>query len=184
MEIANAISACAKAREAGGERRTEALRDVSRQLAPVARGLRTAYKQRGTIPRRSPRRAALDTHARQVIAALRKAEARLDTDPNTALRDLADLLLTVADRYCEARVGALLDEAQLDSAQARSEREWLRIAVSALMLAGAAIGITALSLADSAEPVVIACACLFVLAIVWNRRIRRALDLLSIVLGP
>ncbi|WP_413115463.1 hypothetical protein ACK1X7_20285 [Streptomyces sp. CY1] len=184
MEIADAISACAEARAAGGEMRAVALRKVSKQLGPVMRGLRTAHRQRSSVPRWSQRRKALDLHARQVTAALRKAEARLDSEPDAALRHMADMLLTIAERYCEARVGALLDEAQLEDVRPAPDREWIRIAVAAILVAGAVTGIAKLGLPDSAEPIVMLCSCLLILAIIWNRKVRRALDLLGLVLGP
>ncbi|OPF84256.1 hypothetical protein VT50_0201910 [Streptomyces antioxidans] len=62
------------------------------------------------MPRFSHRRKALDEHARQVVAALRSKEARLDVDRRAALPQLADMLLTIAERYCQARVGALLEK--------------------------------------------------------------------------
>ncbi|MGW4079410.1 hypothetical protein ACWELB_39065 [Streptomyces asiaticus] len=184
MEIVDAIAACGRAHAAGGERQAPALRHVSKKLGAVTRGLRTAYRLRSSVPRFSHRRRALDKHARQVVAALRSQEARLDVDPRAALPQLADMLLTIAERYCQARVGALLDETDLEGIQPGPDREWLRITAAAVLCAGAVVGIAELGLADGAEPIVMLCACLVIISVVWNRRVRRAFDLLGIVLGP
>ncbi|NEW77340.1 hypothetical protein [Streptomyces rhizosphaericus] len=183
MEIVDAIAACSRAYAAGGERQATALRHVSKKLGAVTRGLRTGYRLRSSVPRFSHRRKALDKHARQVVAALRSKEARLDVDPRAALPQLADMLLTIAERYCQARVGALLDETDLEGVPPGPDREWLRIAVAAVLCAGAVVGIAELGLADGAEPIVMLCACLVIISVVWNRRVRRAFDLLGIVLG-
>lgn len=184
MEIVDAIAACGRAQAAGGERQAAALRHVAKKLGAVNRGLRTAYRLRSSVPRFSHRRKALDEHARQVIAALRSKEARLDVDPRAALPQLAAMLLTIAERYCQARVGALLDETDLEGVQPGPDREWLRIAVAAVLCAGTVVGIAALGLPDAAEPIVMLCACLAIISLVWNRRVRRAFDLLGIVLAP
>ncbi|MFI2300163.1 hypothetical protein ACH5AL_15170 [Actinacidiphila glaucinigra] len=184
MEIAQAIAACAEAHRAGGERLAPALRKVSRRLGAVARGLGTAHRQRSSVPLLSHRRKALKAHERQVIAALRACEARLDSDPRLALEELCGLLVTIADRYCQARVGALLDEAHLQEAVAGPDREWIRTVIWAVITIGGVIGVSLLGLSDGAEPIVMACTAITVAAVVWNRSVRRAIDIVGLALGP
>ncbi|MFD5728435.1 hypothetical protein ACFWMT_20400 [Streptomyces sp. NPDC058368] len=122
-------------------------------------------------------------HARQVVASLHMAEGRLDSEPQAALEELGALLLKIADRYCESRVGAMLDQEQLGNVQPVPDREWMRIAIWASLSAGVVILISRASLPDGAEPTVMVFAVLTIMAIVWNRRVRQALDLLGIVTG-
>ncbi|MFF7788585.1 hypothetical protein [Streptomyces sp. NPDC007991] len=183
MVITDAISACADAYGSDREDRAPALRQVSRRLGAVTRSLRTAYKHRSSVPRRSHRRKILDSHARQVIAAIRKSEERLDRDPQAALQELGGILLTISDRYCEARVGALLDNEQIEGAQPGHDYEWLRIVAWAALSAGAVISISKLDLSEGPESIVTIFAVLAIMAIIWNRKVRQAFDLLNIVTG-
>ncbi|QPP07101.1 hypothetical protein G4Z16_12680 [Streptomyces bathyalis] len=183
MVIADTITACADAYESRREERAPALRQVSRHLAAVTRSLRTAYKYRGSVPLRSHRRQILDMHARQVIAAIHKTEERLDRDTQSALQELSEILLTISQRYCDARVGALLNDEQIEGVQPGPDREWLRIVAWAALSTGAVILISRLGLSSGAEPIVMIFVVLIVMAIVWNRKVRQAFDLLGIVVG-
>ncbi|MGI5254118.1 hypothetical protein [Actinacidiphila glaucinigra] len=184
MEIARAIDACAKAHRTGGEQLPPALRKVSRKLGVVTRGVATAHRQRGAVPYLSHRRTALKAHERRVVAALREREAHLDSDPRRALEELGVLLLTVADRYCEGRVGALLDEDQLQDVVAGPDREWVRIVVWAVLTAGGVVGLSFTGLSDDAQPFVSVLLAVFVAAVVWHRNVRRVFDLIGLVAGP
>lgn len=53
--------------------------------------------------------------------------AKLDVEGEAALAELADLLLTVAERYTEGRAGALLDD--LESIEPARDRGPLRVLV-------------------------------------------------------
>ncbi|MFJ5593221.1 hypothetical protein ACIQCG_26155 [Streptomyces noursei] len=85
----------------------------------------------------------LKAHASQVVGALRAAEAEQDTEPGRALRDLTVMLLTIAERYAEGRVGRLLDDDQIGDATPVVPRERLRMAavgvVVILVMTGAAV---------------------------------------------
>lgn len=183
MEIARALVACAEAHGSGGERLAPRLRKVSRRLGAVTRALGTAHSQRGSIPLLSHRRRALKAHQRQVIAALHECETRLDSDPRPALEDLGERLLTVADRYCQGRVGALLDEAQLQGVTAGRDREWVRIVIWAVLTAGGVVGVSFAGLSDGAEPIVMTLVGVFAGAVVFRRNVLRFFDLISLVGG-
>ncbi|MDX3239369.1 hypothetical protein PV392_27515 [Streptomyces sp. ME03-5709C] len=183
MEIAETVIACAEAHRAGGERLAPKLRKVSRRMGAVTRGVGTAHRQRKSVPLFSHRRRALKAHERQVIAALRTCEARVDSDPRPALEELAVLLMTVADRYCQGRVGALLDDAQLQGVSAGPDRDWVRVLVWAVLTAGAVIGVSFAGLSDGAEPIVMTLAAVFVAAAVFRRNVLRFFDLISLVQG-
>lgn len=85
----------------------------------------------------------LKAHTARVVGALWAAEAEQDSDPGRALRDLTIMLLVIAERYTEGRVGQLLDDEQIGDATAVVPRERLRMAavgtVVVLIMAGAPV---------------------------------------------
>ncbi|MBT2451801.1 hypothetical protein J7F03_33010 [Streptomyces sp. ISL-43] len=81
---------------------------------------------------------------------MRKAEARQDTDPEQALQALTVLLLTIAERYAEGRVGQLLDEEQIGDAEPVVPRERLRLAIVGLMVVLAVAGASLAGLPEAA----------------------------------
>ncbi|MFJ6773678.1 hypothetical protein ACIQOV_22440 [Kitasatospora sp. NPDC091257] len=106
--------------------------DLPRLLRGSERAVRRARLRRGTVPRRSHRQAALKEHAGKVVAALRTAEASLDTYPELARCDLAAKLHSIAEAYVEGRLGALLPESDLEGVKPSTEFETLRLAVLAV----------------------------------------------------
>lgn len=72
-----------------------------------------AHWMRGTIPfDRRHRVRAVRAHARRVVNRMQWAEASLDADPPANLPAYAGRWLTIADRYMECRIGALLDDVE------------------------------------------------------------------------
>lgn len=183
MEIAETIVAAATAHRAGGERLAPELRKVSRKLGAVTRGISTAHRQRSSVPLLSHRRRALKAHERQVIAAIRACEARLDSDPRPALEELGSLLLTIGDRYCQGQVGALLSDAQLQGVEAGPDREWVRVIVWAALTSGAVFGLSHAGLSDGAEPTIMTLTGLLLAAMIWQRNVRRVFDIIGLVSG-
>ncbi|MFJ6353732.1 hypothetical protein ACIQKB_30350 [Streptomyces sp. NPDC092046] len=88
--------------------------------------------RRGDVRKHHER--VVSEHTARVVGALRRAEARQDTDPEQALRELTVLLVTIAERYAEGRVGQLLDEDQIGDAEPVLPRERLRLAVVGLLV--------------------------------------------------
>lgn len=113
---------------------------VSRTLRSSERSLLLGPSRFGSAPRSSPRRKQLRLHARLVVAALRQAELRLDTDPVQGAKELSRMLLSVAENYSLGRLGALLPEEDLKDLQPVRDRtalkETLHLA-AALALVGA-----------------------------------------------
>ncbi|WNE95548.1 hypothetical protein PS467_09445 [Streptomyces luomodiensis] len=81
-------------------------------MEPVERAIWRAHRTRRARARRHNER-QFKAHATLVVGALRKAEARQDSEPRRALEDLIVMLLTIAERYAEGRIGDLLDADQL-----------------------------------------------------------------------
>ncbi|MFG2875122.1 hypothetical protein ACGFYU_08940 [Streptomyces sp. NPDC048337] len=110
----------------------------------------------------------VSAHTALVVGALRKAEARQDTDPEHALRELTVLLLTIAERYAEGKVGQLLNQEQIGDAEPVVPHERLRLASVGLAVVLALAGASLAGLPEAALvallPVVV-----IVAAIVINR---------------
>ncbi|MFE4531428.1 hypothetical protein [Streptomyces anulatus] len=136
-------------------------------MEPVEQAIWRAHRTRRARARRHNER-QMKAHAALVVGALRRAEARQDSDPGRALEDLAVMLLTIAERYAEGRVNALLNEDQLTGVSPATPRERVRmLAVGGavvIVMAGAAI----LGLPDAALvpllPLVVLC-----IALAFNR---------------
>jgi hypothetical protein len=102
---------------------------------------------------RRHQKAELKTHTGRVVSVLRAAARRIDADPENGLRDLGILLVRIGDRIAEGRVGALLDEVELQGHEPVRDREVLRTVVAALLVAAAAAGVALLHLpAEIANP--------------------------------
>ncbi|MFB8078568.1 hypothetical protein [Streptomyces sp. NPDC056013] len=124
--------------------------DVPRVSLKAAESViwRAPQTRRGDVRRHYER--VVSEHTARVVGALRRAEARQDTDPEQALRELTVLLLTVAERYAEGRVGQLLDEDQIGDAEPVVPRERLRLAVVGLLVVLAMAGASLAGLPDAA----------------------------------
>lgn len=175
--LVRAVRACATAYGAGGQRHVTERARVGVHLREVTKALQNAHATRGTIPWRSRRRRDLKRHAGQVVAVLREAEARLDSEPHAALTDLAQLLLKIADRYAEGRVGALLDQDRLDGVTPVRDREVVRLITATVLTALGVVAIAFLQLPPMGEPFALGAAGIGVLALVHGRGARPALDL-------
>ncbi|MEE1737140.1 hypothetical protein PUR49_11620 [Streptomyces sp. BE147] len=110
-------------------------------IEPVEQVIWKAHRTRRARARRHNER-QLKAHAALVVGALRRAEARQDSEPGRALEDLTVMLLTIAERYAEGRVNDLLDDDQLTDVTPAAPRERLRMfvvgGVVVLVMAGAA----------------------------------------------
>ncbi|WP_157840661.1 hypothetical protein [Streptomyces leeuwenhoekii] len=100
----------------------------------------------GLVDIGSHHRRALKAHAGQVVGALRAAEAQQDVEPADALREMAVMLVIIAERYAEGRLGQLLDEGRLDPGVSATQGEYLRFlglgaGVVAAMAAACSFGI-------------------------------------------
>ncbi|MFI6875778.1 hypothetical protein ACIBL6_20320 [Streptomyces sp. NPDC050400] len=184
LQCADAVNACANARRSGGEKQARALRKVSKRLRTVRRNIPDAPSARRTVPRFSARKRALRQHARHVAAALHAMELKIDSTPDAAYKELAQALVQISDRYCHARLGALVDEHQLEGVQRPPNRELLRW-VLALFVAGGSVAGLAVSgvLPESAEGIIYTIAILLSLTIAFGRKIYRSIEVLGAITG-
>lgn len=121
-------------------------REISQAERLVLRAWKTSRLRRSKPSRR--RRSELKNHAGRVVSVMRTVAARVDADPDEGLRELGLLLVRIGDRLAEGRVGALLDETELQDHEAVRDWEVLRTLVAALIVAAAAVGIALLHLPD------------------------------------
>ncbi|KAK1179708.1 hypothetical protein B7755_017085 [Streptomyces sp. NBS 14/10] len=182
-ECAEAIHACAVARQ-HREQRPAHTKKISKRLRAVRRAVLNAHSSRGSVPIFSARRKRLKLHERHVIAALQELEAKLDCSPNDARRELAEALLTIADRYCQGRVGDLLNEAQLTGVPTQRNWEALRYLFAFLLAAGDVIGVAKSGIVpEDAQQIVYALVCGIALVLAFGRQFRRAIDVFSAITG-
>ncbi|MGY0063406.1 hypothetical protein ACWY4P_43965 [Streptomyces sp. LZ34] len=182
MQIAAAISACAAARRAGGERSAKQLRLVSKRLEEVSRGVERSHRTRGTV-RGSNRRQTLKAHERQVVAVLRMTERRLDTAPEEGLHELAELLIRIAERYAHGRIGELLDAEAIKDIKLERDRGLLRWIAAVVLGTAATVGITLLNLPSSIEGPILGGSVVLVVGIISGPSARHALDVVGTIRG-
>ncbi|MFJ6623094.1 hypothetical protein ACIQOW_36665 [Kitasatospora sp. NPDC091335] len=119
------VTSCGHAFSVSPIERVTYLRWISYQCAGVERGLRRAHRTTRHTRLFSPRRKEIRAHAARVIGSLRQAEAKLDQDPESALRELAVMVVTISENYAAGKYVALLPEDKL--AQGRPARDWERV---------------------------------------------------------
>ncbi|MFJ8799996.1 hypothetical protein [Streptomyces sp. NPDC102487] len=145
---------CARAILARGWVR-DCLTSQARSLPRVEREVLHAWKsvRPGQVKIRRHQRVNLKNHAGRVVAALRAQSERVDADPENALRDLGCMLVRIGDRLAEGRVGALLDEAELEGLDPVRDHDVLTTIAAATGVALAAIFVAAFRLpAELATP--------------------------------
>ncbi|MGW3498612.1 hypothetical protein [Streptomyces sp. NPDC001020] len=183
-QCAEVIHRCYGARR-GGEQRADRIRGISKGLQTVRRGVLDAHSSRGTIPLLSNRRKRVKAHECQVCAALDELEGKLDTAPDEAFREIAEALLTIADRYCQGRVGDLLEAGQLSEVPRQRNWDALRY-LAALTLA--AVGIIGLGrsriLPEGADAYVFGIVLIAAFVVAFGRNFRRHIDVLGTITGP
>lgn len=182
--IARSISACVRVRSASWRRRPRELRRLARTLSVMETEIMRVHRSSGHLPMRSHRRHELRRHAGLVVAALRRAEARIDEEGTAAIPGLASLLMTVADRIAVGRIGALLDPHDLPS-DLTPVRDWepFRLAVAAVLITASGVGVGLLNLPDGADAYVVGGSGIVVLTLLYGRRAQQLLDLVSTIRG-
>ncbi|WP_329564956.1 hypothetical protein [Streptomyces sp. NBC_01361] len=136
-------------------------------MQPVEQAIWRAHRTRRARARRHNER-QLKAHAALVVGALRRAEARQDSEPDRALEDLIVMLLTIAERYAEGRIDVLLDADQLDGVVPAAPKERLRMVVVGLVVVLVMAGAAVLGLPEAALVPLLPVVVLFV-AVVFNR---------------
>ncbi|XVV35443.1 hypothetical protein ACQPXT_16325 [Streptomyces sp. CA-100214] len=128
-------------------------------------------------------KAELKRHAGRVVSVLRAAAMRIDVDPENGLRDLGILLVRIGDGIAEGRVGALLDEGELQDHEPVRDREMLRTVVASLLIAGAAVGISLLGLPAEIAGTLTTVAGIAVLVTLF-RGAAKGVETVALLLGP
>lgn len=136
-------------------------------VQPVEQAIWRAHRTRRARARRHNER-QLKAHAALVVGALRKAEARQDSEPGRALEDLMVMLLTIAERYAESRIDDLLDAEHLAGVAPAAPRERLRIAVVGLLVVLVMAGAAVIGLPEAALIPLLPVVVLFV-GVLFNR---------------
>ncbi|MFH8738875.1 hypothetical protein [Streptomyces sp. NPDC017964] len=184
MECADVIQACATAHHSGGERRDGNIKLVGRRMRRVQRALPQAAKSRGTVPYLSHRHGMLRIHGQRASMYLQQVESKLDQNPNSALPEIASIMLQISSRYCEGRVGELIDPQQLEGIEVPRRFALARWLGS---LATAACLVLAISYSgwvrEDAQPLIYAIAVAVSLTIAFGANVRRNLEALGAIVG-
>ncbi|WP_280854395.1 MULTISPECIES: hypothetical protein [unclassified Streptomyces] len=149
VRTARAVVLCADIQEQPCSARTSRLRKLDRQHRRIERDLLRAHRTVRTIAWSSPRHASARQHAAHVAGALRQDLVRLDSEPDVALRDIAQKLISIGERYAQGRVGALLPHDALAdvtplSITRETLKESLRLVVAILTALAAGLAVYAL----------------------------------------
>ncbi|MEU1895988.1 hypothetical protein [Streptomyces pristinaespiralis] len=159
------------------------LRTLAHAIDVACRHIRRATTSVPTIPVASHRRKELRRHGALVVAAVHRAEKGLDRDRDEARKEIAELMLTICERFTDGRIGALLDESRLTGVEPVSSREWIRLPTAVSLTVGGAVGISFTGLPSSAFPYAVGGVGLLCFTAVYGHRSGRALDLLDSVRG-
>lgn len=146
--------------------------------------IRQAWKKArpGTTKPSRHQKAELKNHAGRVIAALRAVAVKVDADPEVGVRELGIMLVRIGDRLVEGRVGALLEEGELEGYEPVRDREILRTVVAVLLVAASAVGVALFQLpAGVAGPLTTATG-LIVLVTVY-RKAAKGVETVALLLG-
>jgi len=154
-------------------------------MSIVERCVASAARRERHLVWRSHRQRARKKPAGLVVAALRAAEAKIDTVGPDALTEVAKILVTIADRYCQGRPGALLDESELTDLQPAKDREPLRAAAVAVLIAAMTDDCWRRPVRRPAEavPVLIGAFGMVAVTVVYGRRARQMTDLIGTIRG-
>lgn len=107
----HAIRACARAHEQSPAFvRRARLRAVDRACHSVEKNVLKIHRASRAMARRSPRKVHVRKHSAIVVGVLRSQMCRIDTEGDRALRDLAETLAEISERYANGCLGALLPD--------------------------------------------------------------------------
>ncbi|MEU1124821.1 hypothetical protein ABZ371_14925 [Streptomyces sp. NPDC005899] len=134
---ASLVLSCAELGSASFEQRKQLLTRIDRTAGLLQIEL-AGLSVHVTRRRNSPRKTAIDQHAKLVAAALLRQVEQLDSQPTRAAENVAELAIHICERYSHGLVGALLDPARLAGLTPVTSHENLRLA-SAVILTGATI---------------------------------------------
>ncbi|WP_329620030.1 hypothetical protein OG357_05360 [Streptomyces sp. NBC_01255] len=168
-QIVEVIKRCAEAATATGEQKIYKTGDIPAKASPALRSIRRAYYMRGIVPLHTMRWGYLQKHARKVVARIHELEHGLYSDPDPTLVELADKWLTIAERYAEGRVGALLDDDLSEVEPVRSLiRDRLRDVLAVVLTVGGVFFTASLDLPQAIEGYVISATAVGVLLLVYG----------------
>ncbi|MFF2539507.1 hypothetical protein [Streptomyces cyaneofuscatus] len=171
LQMTQIVNACAKADQEVGEERIHSVARIPVSSASAKRAILRSNRHRALSRPFSHHNAVLRNHAAQVVGKIQQAEEGLYRDPNPALRDLAALWLTIAERYIDGRVGELLsdDLSAVEPAKSRVQSA-LRAALAVVLTVGTVFFTASLDLPQAIEGYVIAGSAVAVLLLVYGAR--------------
>ncbi|MEU2488816.1 hypothetical protein ABZ593_29860 [Streptomyces sp. NPDC012617] len=167
-QVLRTVNACSTVHRAPDDQKESARRALSDALAQVEQAIRWAHHSRGTLSLRSPLHSKAKSHADRVIGRLRTADQQVDARGDGELRPLAELLLTIAERYLAGRVTSLLKKKTLKGAEPAKSREPLRLAAAAFLVAAGGVGIDLFGLPDVLKDTIFAAVVIIAITLLYR----------------
>ncbi|MER6919554.1 hypothetical protein [Streptomyces spiralis] len=180
--IASAVVAADRIRRQGSRNIPRNAGRLVTCLKAVKRQVASSHQAAG-VPVFSSRARRLREHQNLVVAAIQRAETQLDVAPIASLTSLSTLLMKIADGYTRGQRGALLPPEDLQDLQPVRDWEPVRMVITALFIAGAAVAIAVLNLPDSATTALVGASGVLGASLVYGRGARSALDVAGFVQG-
>ncbi|MFC9113374.1 hypothetical protein ACFTWN_08545 [Streptomyces sp. NPDC057092] len=165
------------------DRKAHGVRDLSNHLKSVYRDLGRLVISHGSVPIRSHRKSVLKEHHARVVAAIQKVEAKVDVDVVGGSRELAEILLHVANRYADGKVGELLPAEVLDDVHPVRNWEPVKMIATAVLLGGLTVAAVLMKIPEAALTPVVGVAGILAVSLVYGRNARSGLDILDSVRG-
>ncbi|MFJ9213517.1 hypothetical protein [Streptomyces sp. NPDC102264] len=171
LKMVAIVNSCARADQAICEERVHAIAGIPISSASAKRAILRASRHRAFSRPFSHHGAVLRDHAALVLGRIQQAEEGLYRDPNPALRELATMWLTIAERYVDGRVGELLSDDLSSVKPAKSRlRSALRATLAVILTVGTVFFTASLDLPQAIEGYVIAGSAVAVLLLVYGAR--------------
>ncbi|GGS65440.1 hypothetical protein GCM10010222_02140 [Streptomyces tanashiensis] len=165
------IVKCGRAIREHGEEKVIKVGEVPTVSAQARDDIQKAHRLRGTIAPFGRRKKVIRDHTARVAARLQEIEDDLFRTPDDALRMLATSWLSIAERYAEGRIGALLDDDLSTVEPARTRiRDRLRDALAVALTVGTVFFTASLELPQAIEGYVIAGSAVAVLILVYGSK--------------
>jgi hypothetical protein len=183
LVISAAVKAASTAKTSSWRNRPENLRQFSRTLRGSEMAIMRLHRSSSSLPLISHRRKILKRHARLVVAALRRAEAGLDSGVNEALHDTGALLIQIANRIAHDQIGHLLDDSQIENLEPARDPEPIRLVAAAASIAAAAVSVSFMHLPEGSNIYVIGGLSTAILAVIYGPRVHQMVSVFGAFRG-
>ncbi|MFD0057499.1 hypothetical protein ACFVHR_27680 [Streptomyces sp. NPDC127168] len=122
-------------------------------------------------------------HHNKVVGALHSAEKKLEENPDSGARELAKMLLEIANQYAEGKVGNLLPSTDLSNVIPARDRRPLKLIFTASTVCAVTVGSVLLGVPDAAIASIVGLSGVVVISLTQGASMRDGLEILDSVRG-